>query len=270
MSEISVAALQGVPVTALWTLWTRAVESAASYTDFRDILAEELCEAIDFDFRTFGHPARTQVLRARTIDAEIQRFHRDSPGGTVVALGEGLQTTYWRLGAPDLDWISVDLPEMIDLRRQLLPTEARMRSVAMSALDRAWFDLVDGTDVLITAEGLFMYLSPDEVFALIGDMAQRFPGASLIFDVLPPGFTKRTAKGVRLSRKSDYMVPHMPFGLTVPQTRALPQRIPGVASYRELRMIPGRGWSGPLALGAQRRLPLIRDHRHLIAQLTFR
>ncbi|MEV6095409.1 class I SAM-dependent methyltransferase [Nocardia sp. NPDC051981] len=269
MSEVNAAALEGVPVTALWTLWSRASESARTDSDFCDFRAEELCRSIHFDYRRFGRPAQTQVLRARTIDAEIERFHRNSPGGTVVALGEGLQTTYWRLGTPDLNWISVDLPEMIALREQLLPEETRVRTVAASALDRSWFDLVGSGDVLITAEGLFMYLQPDEVYALISDMAQRFPGASVIFDLLPPGLTERTLKGTKLARGSDYVLPPMPFGLTVAQTRALPQQIPGVSGYQELPMLPGRGWCSPVMLGLQRRLPLVRNHRHLIARLTF-
>lgn len=269
MKKTNAAALKGVPVTALWTLWSRAVESARPDSEFADPLAEKLCHTIDFDYRTFGKPSQTQVLRARTIDAEITRFQRDSPSGTVVALGEGLQTTYWRLGAPDLNWLSVDLPEMIALRERLLPSPSCVRRVAGSALDRGWFDLVDTEAVLITAEGLFMYLQPDEVFGLIGAMAQRFPGGSVIFDVLPPSFTERTAKGATIARNSDYVVPHMPFGLTVLQTRALPQRIPGVSGYRELPLVPGRGWCGPAVLGLHRRLPLIRNHRHFVAQLTF-
>ncbi|MCU1647858.1 MAG: methyltransferase [Nocardia sp.] len=269
MNKTNIDGLEGVPVTALWTLWSRAAESARTDSEFSDTLAEQLCRSIDFDYQNFGSPSQSQALRAHTIDAEIQRFQRNSPGGTVVALGEGLQTTYWRLGVPELNWLSVDLPEMITLREQLLPAEPRVRTVAMSALDRSWFDLVGTEDVLVTAEGLFMYLQPDDVYALIGDMAQRFPGAGVVFDILPPAVTERTAKGTMLARNSDYVIPHMPFGLTVAEARALPQRVPGVSGYQELPMIPGRGWCGPLALGAQRRLPLIRNHRHLIARLAF-
>ncbi|MBL1077529.1 class I SAM-dependent methyltransferase [Nocardia sp. 2] len=269
MSETNSAALDGVPATALWILWSRAVESARADSEFSDPLAEQLCAAIDFDYSTFGSPRQTQVLRALAIDTEIRRFQHDSPGGTVVALGEGLQTTYWRLGEPELNWLSVDLPEMIALRERLLPAAPRVRNLALSALDRSWFDAVDTREVLITAEGLFMYLEPDDVYALIGDMAQRFPGASVIFDALPPSFTQRTAEGRTIARGSDYVIPPMPFGLTVPEARALPQRIPGVTGYRELPMAAGRGWCHPALLGLHRRLPLLRDHRHFIAQLSF-
>ncbi|MFE6864108.1 class I SAM-dependent methyltransferase [Nocardia sp. NPDC057668] len=269
MNDVNAAALQGVPVTALWTLWSRAVESARNDSEFTDPLAEQVCAGLDFDYRSFGTPSQTQVLRARTIDAEVARFQRVSPDGTVVALGEGLQTTYWRLGAPDLNWISVDLPEMIALRERLLPAGPWNRGVAMSALNRSWFDLVPAGEVLITAEGLFMYLQPDEVYGLIGDMARRFPGSSLIFDVLPPSFTARTVKGTTLARNSTYVVPPMPFGLTVAETRALPRRIPGVSHYRELVMTPGRGWCRPAVLTLMRKAPVIRNHRHLIARLTF-
>ena len=53
----------------------------------------------------------------------------------MVALGEGLQTSYWRLGRPEATWLSVDLSDVIKLRERLLPHEPRIRHLAGSALD---------------------------------------------------------------------------------------------------------------------------------------
>ena len=95
-----------------------------------------------------------------------RRTWRAHPKAAVVALAEGLQTSFWRLDAAgladDVTWYSIDLPPVIALRETLLPHDDRIVNIAQSALDRSWMDQVDATDgVFITAEGLFMYLDPD-------------------------------------------------------------------------------------------------------------
>ncbi|WP_214634927.1 hypothetical protein [Nonomuraea sp. NEAU-A123] len=44
--------------------------------------------------------SRHRRLRALTLDTAIRAYLDQHPAATVVALGEGLQTTYWRLGGP--------------------------------------------------------------------------------------------------------------------------------------------------------------------------
>ena len=79
----------------------------------------------------------------------------------MVALGEGLETQFWRVDNGRVQWVSVDLPEAIDLRRRLLPTEPRQRLVASSVLDAGWLEQIDtASEVLVTAQGLLMYLAP--------------------------------------------------------------------------------------------------------------
>lgn len=44
-------------------------------------------------------------------------------------------------------------------------------------------DRIDASDgVFITAEGLLMYLQPDEAMGLITECAKRFPGGRMFFD----------------------------------------------------------------------------------------
>ncbi len=64
----------------------------------------------------------------------------------MVALAEGLQTSFYRLDAAgvghEFRWLTVDLPPMIDLRRKLLPASERVDMCAQSALDFSWMDRV--------------------------------------------------------------------------------------------------------------------------------
>jgi O-methyltransferase involved in polyketide biosynthesis len=115
-----------VSETALWTLYRRAAEAARPDCVLHDPMAIELVREIDFPFEErFGASATTwsqwQALRARTFDREIRRFLHDHPDPTVVALGEGLETQFWRVNDSQVHWVSVDLPAVIELRRRLLP-----------------------------------------------------------------------------------------------------------------------------------------------------
>ncbi len=121
--------------------------------------------------------------------------------------------------------------------------------MAQSALDHSWMDRVDTSNgVLITAEGLLMYLEPDDALALIRDCAARFPGGQMMFDSVPPFFSRRTLKGQKLSDR--YSTPPMPFAMTPDEGLALAGTVPGVRIARDIPYARGRGiwklFSSPL------------------------
>src|SRR5690349_23305140 len=180
-------ALGGVPETLLWTLYQRAAEARRGDAVLEDPLAVELVERIDYPFaQRFGSGGfgQWQALRARCFDDEVRRFLQRHPDGTVVALGEGLETQFWRVDNGRVHWLTVDVPETIELRERLLPDDPRRRrTVAGSALDEGWLDEVDAQRaVLVTAQGLLMYFERTDVHALIARCAARLPGAELVFD----------------------------------------------------------------------------------------
>ncbi|MFT3898879.1 MAG: class I SAM-dependent methyltransferase [Gordonia sp. (in: high G+C Gram-positive bacteria)] len=205
--------LQGVSATTLWTLRNRAVEAARPDGVLHDPLAVELYETIDYDYDKFGKPSQSHALRAIAVD-RATRDHLDRyPGAAVVNLGEGLQTSFWRIADPRVRWVSVDLEPVMAVRRELLPREKQIIECPISALDRSWFDTVpDDQPPLIIAEGLFMYFTPDEVWPLMTAMSTRFPGGSLWFDSIPSWFSKKTLEGMNLTER--YRTPPMPFSLT--------------------------------------------------------
>ncbi|MGW4246523.1 class I SAM-dependent methyltransferase, partial [Nocardia sp. NPDC004722] len=239
--------LTAVPETALWTLRNRAEEALRPDSAFTDEEAVRLYRGLGGeDFERFGPPSQVHSMRAMVIDAVITDFLAAHPGAPVVALGEGLQTTYWRLGEPAVDWYSLDLPEMVATQQRLLPAAAAITRLAYSVLDRAWLERVPSGPAVITAEGLFMYLPPAEVHRLIGELAAHFPGGTLVYDSIPRVFSMATMRGkVRLSER--YVAPPMPYSQSLRQARQLPDRIPGVVACVDLVPPPGRGrWGSPL------------------------
>jgi O-methyltransferase involved in polyketide biosynthesis len=236
--------LEGVSATTLWTLHNRGTEAKRSDGVIRDPWAVTLLDAISYDYLKFGKPDQSHALRAVAFDAAARQYLTAHPKAAVVALAEGLQTSLWRLDragvANELTWYSVDLPPVMVLRERLLPNDDRIVAQAQSALDRSWMDLVDPSDgVFITAEGLLMYLQPDDSLNLIRDCAARFGGGQMMFDSIPRWFSRRTLKGFRLSDR--YTAPPMPFGFSADEGVALAGRIPGVAVARDIALPPGRG-----------------------------
>jgi O-methyltransferase involved in polyketide biosynthesis len=268
MTKIDGATLDGVAATGLWTLRNRAEESLHPGSTFHDPLSERLYRGIDYDYEQFGTPNQTHPLRAQALDIAVREYLDRHPAATVVALGEGLQTTYWRLGRPDNDWLSVDLPPVIDLRARLLPQEPRMTGIPVSALDPAWMDVPDpARGVFISAEGLFMYFERDQVMSLIAECAARFPGGRLFFDSIPPLVRNRVMNGYRMSDR--YTAPPMPFGLSVSEAARLPAQIPGVATAEDLQPPPGRKAWKSRALRKIANAPGLRDLRPSITLLNF-
>lgn len=268
MGKVSGAVLDGVEATALGTLRNRAVEALHPRSDYADAEAVRLYESIDYEFARFGPHSQTQALRALAMDRALRAYLATHPAATVVALGEGLQTTYWRLGRPAVEWLSVDTAPVIDLRSRLLPAEPRVDPLATSVLDRTWLDRVDpARGVFVTAEGLFMYLDPADVLSLIADCARRFPGGRLIFDSIPAWYSARSLRGLRLSDR--YTTPPMPFSLPVSRARRLPATIDRVATAVDVSPPAGRGLWRPRALRALTNLPPLRDLRPSVTLLTF-
>jgi hypothetical protein len=56
-----------------------------------------------------------------------------------------------------------------------------------------------------------MYLDPPNVRRLLGGIAERFPGAEMVFDMVPPWFSRLTVMG--LQKTPHYRLPPMPWGI---------------------------------------------------------
>ncbi|OBK22079.1 methyltransferase [Mycobacterium asiaticum] len=232
--------LAGVSETALLTLHQRATEAARPDGIIDDPMAVALRDNIDYDFHHFGRTHQATALRALAFDNAAREFLAIHPRGTVVALAEGLQTSFWRVDNGELSWLSVDLEPIVRIREQLLPSSDRLQYCAQSALDYSWMDRVDDSNgVLITAEGLLQYFERDTVFDLIAACARRFPGGRLVFDSIPwllSVYSRR--RGFKLSE--FYTAPPMPFWFTASQYAEL-RAIAGVRAVRELPAPAGRG-----------------------------
>jgi O-methyltransferase involved in polyketide biosynthesis len=254
--------LGAVPETLLWTLYHRAEEARRPDAVIHDPWAVELVDALDVPFEQRFGPApqviaQWQALRALCFDRVIARFLARNPGASVVALGEGLETQFWRVDDGRVRWLGVDLPETVELRRRVLPSPPRQRLLACSATDERWLDEVDtARPVLVTAQGLLMYLSPDEVHRLIAACASRIPAGLLLFDACSRRLAERSRERP-LGAEGGYRPPPWTWGIDAAERRRI-RATPRVTSLHTLRLPRGRGPLLGWVLPAAALVPLLR------------
>jgi O-methyltransferase involved in polyketide biosynthesis len=181
-----------VSQTLLIPLWARALEQGEPDPLVRDPLAAEIVAQIDYDWRRI-RLSRGDLVQCVVRLREFDRFVRDflvlHPSATVVHLGCGLDARFQRVDDGLVRWFDLDLPDVIALRRKLLPESERNRFVPGSALEPDWIEqlgLSGAGPVLIVAEAVLVYLEGVGVRNLLVALRGRCPGAELITDMCTP------------------------------------------------------------------------------------
>lgn len=216
---MSVTSLSGVPETMLWTLHNRAGEAQRSDGVLDDPKCVEIYKAIPYNYeRSFGPSEPSHAVRALAFDEAICEFITRHPDGVIVNLGEGLETQRYRVdGDEGVLWLSVDVPEAMEVRERYISADARHRHVAKSALDTSWFDEVpEGRPVFVTAQGLFMYFDEPSLRGLLQAMAKRWPGVEVMFDYVPEWLSKKSQSEKGWRKTPHYRVPPLPWGINRP------------------------------------------------------
>jgi O-methyltransferase involved in polyketide biosynthesis len=236
--------LAGVSETMLWSLHNRASEARRPDSALVDPESVHIQSAINYDFAGhFGVPQGSLAARAVEIDRALRSWLDRHPEGTIISLGEGLETQSRRVDNGRMRWLTVDLPDAIHLRERFLLPTRRFRHIAASALDPVWMDAVEpSSDVFIVAQGLLMYLAPERVRQLFGSVTDRFLGSELVFDTIPRWFSDLTLLG--LNQTASYRLLSMPWGINrdevEPTLRHWHSRVDTVSflPYRSPRGLP--------------------------------
>jgi hypothetical protein len=232
--------LTGVAETTLLTLGWRAEAAKRARAKFNDPLAVEAASRFGGDLaKRFGKPTFGPAIRAKWSDSLIVEFLARNPRALVLALGEGLETQFWRVDNGLVEWRSVDLPEVLALRREILPPHERNILIEGSVTDPRWLETIAADrPTLITAHGLLMYLERPDVAQLLQNLAAKFGRADILFDTVPEWTSHQTTTtGMTLNR--IYPLPPMPFGAGIADLGKLCQdapalRIKSARSYGEV------------------------------------
>ena len=149
----------------------------------KDVLPKSLVET--------GSQSQYTLLASASRSANMDRYIRDflrrKPDGVIAELGCGLETTFYRNDDGHTRWYAVDLPDVMEYRKMLLPEPERQTYFAGDAFSNDWIrqvrtDLPDAP-ILVTAGGLFHYFEEDKVISLFR-MLRQFGDIEVIFDTV--------------------------------------------------------------------------------------
>ena len=128
-----------VAETLLIPLYMRAKESRRKNPILYDPAAEHLAESLNYDYSPFEGAKLSEVgcvVRGWYFDNAVRRFIQNHIHPVVVNVGCGLDTRYQRVGqGTGITFYDLDLPEVIDLRRQLIPESSENPYIAASLLE---------------------------------------------------------------------------------------------------------------------------------------
>jgi methyltransferase (TIGR00027 family) len=196
-------AVRGVSDTALWVAYFRALETQRPDGLFRDPYAERLAGEHGFHLaKTLPDGNKHEwawVARTYLFDQFLARAIQDG-ADLVLNLAAGLDARPYRMNLPAaLQWVEVDLPEIISYKQEILSDEkpkCRLERVSLDLSDvagrrRLFSDLSErATKVVVASEGLLIYFAAEEVASLAEDLSAQNHFQDWIIDLASPGQLK--------------------------------------------------------------------------------
>ena len=193
--------LGGTSASMLLCLWGRAQLSKEYGSLFYDAKAIELVEKIDYDFSASDVPPFIGImfnafrkinqpgfslfaLRAKPFDKKAKTYIAKHPNASIVNIAAGLDTTFYRVDNGLIHWYDLDLPAVIDIRKQLLPEPDRVTYIAKSLLDPSWCEDIKSTEdgVFMIAGGVLRWFELSQVKQFFSMLADNFPDGEIVFN----------------------------------------------------------------------------------------
>ena len=186
---MGIATTQLTPVeqTAFLTVYARALDSRWRRPILGDRLADEVVGRIDYDFAGLGVQASVvcqTALRAKMLDDRVRDFVHKHHDAVVVDLGAGLDSGFYRVDPPpSIDWYGVDLPGILALRDEALPTNPHSHSVPVSLAEKHWPETIPGDrPTMLIADGLFAFLPEPVIVAIFRRITDHFSTGEFAFN----------------------------------------------------------------------------------------
>jgi methyltransferase (TIGR00027 family) len=140
-------------------------------------------------FQDEENTSASVVVRHRIIDDLLRQELAAHPDTCIVTLGAGFDSRPYRLQGGT--WVELDEPQVVSWKNNRLPAMECRNPLQRIAIDFAADSLEeklaqirhDGP-VVVVVEGVFIYLSEDEIKQTISALLRRFPSHLLICDLV--------------------------------------------------------------------------------------
>jgi len=189
--SIAIPAFTPAQESLFLTLGSRAIDSRLPRPFLGDAIADEIITKTGYDLDKFPllktklADRRSMVfdvaVRAKILDETVGRFVQRHPDAVVLDLGAGLDDRFFRVSPPaTVDWYDVDFPEVVALRRQLLPRRPNAHDVGADLTDPDWLhDIPRDRPAMIVADGLVLFLEQNDFALLLRRLIAHFPGGEV-------------------------------------------------------------------------------------------
>lgn len=190
--------LGDVETTALIPLAIKAGETLRKKSRFQDEMAVKIIEHLKLDTKPYDKFMSHEGVIARSImlDSMVKNFIKKHPDCVIVNMGAGFDNRFSRVDNGCIFWFDLDLPDSIEQRKKVYEERDRVVMLSGSVLDEAWCPQVAAeiqkrnARVLFLAEGLFMYLSFEEIGKCLKIIKKHFPQATLYAEMNNPLMVK--------------------------------------------------------------------------------
>lgn len=190
--------LGDVETTALIPLAIKAGETLRKKSRFQDEMAVKIIEHLKLDTKPYDKFLSHEGVIARSImlDRMVKNFIKKHPDCVIVNMGAGFDNRFSRVDNGCIFWFDLDLPDSIEQRKKVYEERDRVVMLSGSVLDESWCPQVAAeiqkrnARVLFLAEGLFMYLSLEEIGRCLKIIKKHFPQATLYAEMNNPLMVK--------------------------------------------------------------------------------
>ena len=161
---------------------------------FFDFDCIQIKNRLDYDFSALSSKrsafsieigALSAACRQLAIAAEIRDYLKTYPKAQIVLLGCGLDTVGNQADNGQCSFVNMDHPEVMEIRKKVIPCNERERNISADIRDTKWFDKLGyrpERGAVFAASGVFLYWSKKEARDFIRALSVRFPNGRLVFD----------------------------------------------------------------------------------------
>ncbi|WP_320041500.1 class I SAM-dependent methyltransferase [uncultured Desulfobacter sp.] len=199
--------LTGVPQTLLLPLAANFYENNRHDCILYDETVNTVVDKLDLDLSFFcpdSFPQLGMMVRRRLFDNQVKKYLKSYPNSTVVNLGAGLCTRFFRMKTKNLRWFNIDLPQVEPLWRTAFTENGQFRFIGASAFETGWYEKIPKDQhLLFISEAMLCYHNRTETQKLFQNLLWRFKKFHFIFDVYNDSGVKRSNQNPDIAKSGS-------------------------------------------------------------------
>ena len=208
--------MNGVNKTLYIPLFGKALVSRQGIL-LRDPDAEAIWAAEGFPLKGKSRSkwlAYYMAMRAVVFDHWVEKTARAHPGALILHLGCGMDSRANRVSCPEHAWFDVDFPEVIAERSRYFRESEHYRMVGADLRSEEWLNVIPrGGIAIVVMEGVSMYLTPEELNALLENLKGHFGELHLLMDC----YSTFAAKASKFKNPINEVGVYRVYGLDDPE-----------------------------------------------------